>query len=95
MTTLQKVIDEQLSIPFSALFGDSELVRDIQERLSKIGFIDIAAVTVGTLDEKTSRSLEKFKGLARQSSDTTIGSELARKFLDITRSVTLPCRCGN
>jgi hypothetical protein len=90
MTTLQKVIDEQLSIPFAALPSDAELVRDIQERLGKIGFIDIAVVTVGTLDEKTSSSLEKFKGLARQSSDTSIGSDLARKFLDITRNITLP-----
>jgi hypothetical protein len=72
MTTL-KVVDEQLSIPFVAPSSDAELVRDIQDRLSKISLINSSYCRHSRWEDGS--SLETFKGLARQSSDTSIGSE--------------------
>ena len=66
MTNLQEISQNNLSISLSNLPIDLELVRDIQARLNKIGFIDMTALALGTFDVNTSTALAKFQGIARR-----------------------------
>jgi hypothetical protein len=79
-----------LSIALPVLPNDSELVQDIQERLSKIGLLDLTSASLGTFDDAASVALQKFQKLARRSVTSDIDRSLARKLIDITRDVDLP-----
>jgi hypothetical protein len=91
MTQLKAIADTtNPSIALSVLPSDSELVRDIQERLGKIGLLDLTSAALGTFDGTTDIALQKFQKLARRSATSDIDRSLARKFIDITRDVDLP-----
>jgi peptidoglycan hydrolase-like protein with peptidoglycan-binding domain len=90
MTNLQEIFQNNLSISLANLPIETELVRDIQARLNKIGFIDMTAIALGTFDTNTSTALAKFQGVARRLSTDDIDRSFANKLLDITKDVVLP-----
>jgi peptidoglycan hydrolase-like protein with peptidoglycan-binding domain len=90
MTNLQEISQNNLSISLANLPIETELVRDIQARLNKIGFIDMTAIALGTFDANTSTALAKFQGVARRLPTDDIDRSFAEKLLDITKDVVLP-----
>jgi hypothetical protein len=90
MTNLQLISNGSSSTSLSSLGGDSELVQDIQERLGKIGFVDLDAVTLGVLSQATEKAIEKFQGVARRSPTDDVDESFAKKLIDITKDVDLP-----
>ncbi len=90
MTNLQLIANGSNSTSLSSLGGDSELVQDIQERLGKIGFVDLGAVTLGVLSQATEKAIEKFQGVARRSPIDDIDESFAKKLIDITKDIDLP-----
>jgi hypothetical protein len=90
MANLQKLIDDNLSISLSALPDDRDLVRDIQERLGKIGFIDLSSIVLGTFTADTDAAIQKFQKIARRSPTEDIDVSFARKLLDISKPPLVP-----
>lgn len=89
MTNLQQVRDIGLSISISALIADTSLVQDIQEHLSKIGFIDLSSVTLGVLSTETEAAIQKFKKIAGVNS-TNITDLFAKKLINIAQPKIIP-----
>jgi hypothetical protein len=90
MTRLEIIAEQDLSIDLTTLSGDSELVQEIQERLGKIGFIDISTILLGAFGAETDMALRKFQGVARRSSTSNIDRSFSRKLLEITKTIDLP-----
>jgi hypothetical protein len=95
MANLQKLIDDNLSISLSALRNDSDLLRDIQERLGKIGFVDLSSIVLGTFTADTNAAIQKFQKVARRSPTDNIDISFARKLLDISKTPIVPATPTN
>jgi hypothetical protein len=90
MTNLQEVSQKDLLISLIDLHQETELIRDIQEKLGKIGFINPTTVTPGCLDLETSEALAMFLAVAHQSPINAIGRSFAQKLLDVTTTNDWP-----
>jgi hypothetical protein len=90
MANLQKVASDNLSISLTALIDDGELVRDVQEKLGTIGFLDPLPITLGTFTTDTDVAIQKFQKVARRSPTENIDASFARKLLDITKTIVVP-----
>jgi hypothetical protein len=90
MANLQKLIDDDLSISLSALPNDNDLLRDIQARLGKIGFIDLSSIVLGTFTVDTDVAIQKFQKVARRLPTDGIDVSFARKLLDISKPSVVP-----
>ncbi len=90
MTTLKDIAQGASIVKLSQLSQDTALVQDIQERLAKIGFLDLGAINSGVLEERTTNAIAKFQGIARRSEDDDIDESFAKKLVDITRNIDLP-----
>jgi hypothetical protein len=90
MTNLQEVSKQDLLISLSSLVTETELVQDIQEKLGRIGFINLATVSLGNLDPETSEALAMFQEVARRSVVDAIDRSFAQKLIDITKNTDWP-----
>jgi hypothetical protein len=90
MTNLQEVSQKDLLISLSHLATETELIQDIQEKLGRIGFINLATVSLGNLDPETSEALAMFQEVARRSVVDDIDRSLAQKLIDITKNADWP-----
>jgi hypothetical protein len=90
MTNLQEVSQKDLLISLSHLATETELIQDIQEKLGRIGFINLATVSLGNLDPETSEALAMFQEVARRSVVDAIDRSLAQKLIDITKNADWP-----
>jgi hypothetical protein len=90
MTNLQEVSQKDLLISLSHLSEETELIQDIQEKLSKIGFINLTTVSLGSLDLETCEALAMFQEVAHRSVVDAIDRSFAQKLIDITENADWP-----
>ncbi len=90
MTNLQEVSQQDLLISLSHLARETELIQDIQEKLGKIGFVNLTTVSLGNLDPETSEAVAMFQEVARRSIADAIDRSFAQKLIDITKNANWP-----
>jgi hypothetical protein len=90
MTNLQEISQKDLLISLSNLPRETELIQDIQEKLGKIGFVNLTTVSLGNLDSETSEALAMFQEVARRSVVDAIDRSFAQKLIDITKNADWP-----
>jgi hypothetical protein len=87
MATLQSIINNGISIPLSDVSSDSELVKEIQEKLGKIGFVELSSITLGKFDPLTEGGLGEFRAVSRQLLDNNIDKKFASVLIDVAKDI--------